>query len=103
MLRNHDSGLNRRTILAAALFTVGALFVNAVPAAAWQIQPFVECVKVDRRSGGWAIAYFGYHNPGSQPVTLPAGTAENFMLPTPPDRGQPSVCLLYTSPSPRDS
>jgi hypothetical protein len=91
MLRNQESGWNRRTVLAAALFTVGVVFVNDLPAAAWQVQPFVECVKVERRSGLVTIAYVGYHNPGSQPVTLPAGTADNFMLPTPPDRGQPSV------------
>lgn len=91
MLRSHDRGLNRRTMLAAALMTVGVVFFTDLPAAAWEIQPFVECVKLERRSGLYFIAYFGYHSPNSQPVTLTPGTEDNYILPTPPDRGQPGV------------
>jgi hypothetical protein len=91
MLRNQDCGVIRRTVIAAAMFTVGAVLVSAVPAAAQEVQPFVDCVKLERRGKILQIAYFGYTNPGTEPVTLPAGTFQNYFSPVPFDRGQPSV------------
>jgi uncharacterized repeat protein (TIGR01451 family) len=36
------------------------------------------------------VAYFGYNNPNSIPVTIPVGTNNRFS-PSPQDRGQPTV------------
>lgn len=51
------------------------------------VRPIVECVAP---YGNDHIAYFGYENPNSEPVTLPVG-AENQFAPGAADRGQPTV------------
>jgi hypothetical protein len=78
-------------IAAMAFFAIAPC--DAFGQALQPVEPIVDCVKVERANGVWWIAYFGYRNPNNQPVTLQAGTAANFFLPTPPDRGQPSVFL----------
>jgi hypothetical protein len=91
-------GRAQRVIRGALLACAAMAFFAAAPSEAFgqalqPVEPIVDCVKTERTHGLHHIVYFGYRNPNDQPVTLQAGTEMNFLLPTPPDRGQPSVFM----------
>ncbi len=82
--------------LAALAVVATALALTNVPAADASPQntllPLLDCVEVN--SDGSATAHFGYTNNWTNQVTVPAGKpnggGENWFLPDPVDRGQPS-------------
>ena len=53
------------------------------------VEPFLECVLF--KDGSPDVAYWGYVNRGTEPVTIRAGTRGNRFSPAPADRGQPDV------------
>lgn len=91
MSQTHHGRPRRRSLLAAALAVLVTVFANEGRAAAQEVHPFVDCVKVERRGQTQMIVYFGYNNSGSEAVTLNAGSSQNFILPIPTDAGQLSV------------
>jgi hypothetical protein len=74
----------------AALLIVGPLAAQTT-SGQQPILPILDCLKVERQAHQRAIAYWGYINPNSAPITLPVPSAQNFFLPSPADVGQPSV------------
>lgn len=79
-------------LLTARLLAIAAcaicIAVSAAASAHAQVVPLADC---HTTAGGVTTSWFGYANPDPQPITLPAGTAQNFFLPSPPNRGQPST------------
>ena len=63
----------------------GAVTVAGTLAA---VSPVLECVAP--QPDGTFVAWFGYRNPNTTPVTLAIGTTNRF-TPTPTNRGQPTV------------
>lgn len=83
--------------VAIALVATGSAFLinlgmSVTPALAFSIIPVLNCVNF---AGGPnnLVAYFGYVNPNSVPVSVPIGIPENYFSPPPENKGQPQVFL----------
>lgn len=83
--------MKTRALAAALLALCGATVVLAAApsiASAFSVLPTISCVT--RPVDGQQLAYFGYVNPNSNVVSVPIGQPENYVSPSPVDRGQPS-------------